>query len=60
MHRSKELDDISKKLIKLEKLQEKAEEDGIYDDSIYKEIESLEARRQELLELENSIDQEAI
>ena len=47
----KELDQISKQLTKLEKLQEKAEDDGVYDDSIYKEIEKLETRRQELKEL---------
>ena len=46
----KELDMISKELIKLEKLQEKAEEDGVYDDNLYKEIERLENRRQELID----------
>ena len=48
MNAKKELDRISKEFVKLESLMQKTEEDGVYDGSIYDEIDKLEARRQEL------------
>ena len=52
MDHIKELDTICKEINRLEALQEKAEEDGVYDESIYSEIDRLEKRR---LELEQKI-----
>lgn len=48
----KELDTVCKEINRLEALQEKSEEDGVYDESIYSEIDRLENRR---LELEQEI-----
>lgn len=53
----KELDRVSKELVRLESLLQRQEEDGVYDGSLYKEIDSLENRRQEL-EMELEIERE--
>lgn len=42
--------DILKKIIKLEKYQEKIENEGSYDDKIYKDLDDLYAKRDELEE----------
>ena len=55
MELKKELDNISKELVKLEALLDKMEEDGNYDGSIYDKIDELEEKRYKLeLELEES------
>lgn len=45
------LSSIIKKQHKIEKLIEKQEEDGVYDDALYRELDELEKQRLELEEL---------
>ena len=56
MNPKKELDHVSKELVKIEKLIEKSEDDGVYDDSLYNELNKLENRRQELKEIIDNMD----
>lgn len=48
MELRKELDNISKELVRLEALLDKMEEDGNYDGTIYDKIDELEDRRYQL------------
>ena len=44
----KELRELSEEIKRLENLQDKMEEDGVYDDSIYKQIDELQIKKEEL------------
>ena len=42
------IQEINKEIVKLEKLQEKQERDGIYDESLYEKLDELIALRDKL------------